>query len=711
MDQSEPTPLRFPSSTLFPVIVTALLVDETSAVDKHMPILRYKYWNMVDVPVNEANGELPKKVEEEFFGTFESPIKGELKEWNVTIGSEISDPNFVFARILEPCTHSVQYAGLCALCGAKVDEVDYTEFSNQDRAPIAMSHDSTGLKVSFDEAQRMEKSSSSQLLKNRKLILVVDLDQTVIHAAVDPTIEKWQSDPSNPNYEAVKDVQSFVLLEEGYGPGKVPVQTHTRYYVKLRPGLKEFFEQIHNLYEMHVYTMATRAYAVAIAKIIDPEGKYFGDRILSRDESGSMAQKSLKRLFPVSTAMVAIIDDRGDVWKWSPNLIKVVPYSFFVGIGDINSSFLPQQNLTPPPDSVSIEAVVKDDAKVEELPVDADGKVEEPKEDTETPPIHIEYQAAEEEGVDSEELLAIQSFERSQLIESQKHESPLAKQQELIEQEEEKEEQKEHTPEEETPVSNGTSDSNGTLEHKSYHRKLLHDDDTELVNLNHALTSVHDEYYKEYDKLVSKKGADTLTEQDLPDIGVIMPRMKRRVFHDCVILFSGVLPLGVALDQADIVQWVRSFGAIVVAELIDTVTHVIAVKNGTAKVRRAFERPDVKVVHLKWLYECIAHWKRVPEENFYLERPEGSDMPIPEDERAKKAAVNDDNVEDIDTDSFVLSLNDGKIDWNEINKELDEFMNSSDEEDSNEDEAVTMTTDSDDDDDDEDDDDDDDDDQ
>ena len=124
----------------------------------------------------------------------------------------------------------------------------------------------------------------------------------------------------------------------------------------------------------------------------------------------------------------------------------------------------------------------------------------------------------------------------------------------------------------------GTSDSNGTLEHKPYHRKLLHDDDTELVNLNHALTSVHDEYYKEYDKLVSKKGADTLTEQDLPDIGVIMPRMKRRVFHDCVILFSGVLPLGVALDQADIVQWVRSFGAIVVAELIDTVTHVIAVR-------------------------------------------------------------------------------------------------------------------------------------
>jgi RNA polymerase II subunit A-like phosphatase len=34
--------------------------------------------------------------------------------------------------------------------------------------------------------------------------------------------------------------------------------------------------------------------------------------------------------------MVVAIDDRADVWKWSPNLIKVRPYNFFLGIGDIN---------------------------------------------------------------------------------------------------------------------------------------------------------------------------------------------------------------------------------------------------------------------------------------------------------------------------------------------------------------------------------------
>lgn len=44
--------------------------------------------------------------------------------------------------------------------------------------------------------------------------------------------------------------------------------------------------------------------------------------------------------------MVVIIDDRSDVWNDSPNLVKVVPYNFFLGVGDINGTFLPPQPLT-----------------------------------------------------------------------------------------------------------------------------------------------------------------------------------------------------------------------------------------------------------------------------------------------------------------------------------------------------------------------------
>ena len=101
---------------------------------------------------------------------------------------------------------------------------------------------------------------------------------------------------------------------------------------------------------MHVYTMGTRAYAIEVCKVIDPDGGLFGGRILSRDESGSefaltgshaaciwslltricdtslgMTRKSLQRLFPCDTNMVVIIDDRADVWDGSPNLVKVIP--------------------------------------------------------------------------------------------------------------------------------------------------------------------------------------------------------------------------------------------------------------------------------------------------------------------------------------------------------------------------------------------------
>jgi RNA polymerase II subunit A-like phosphatase len=207
-----------------------------------------------------------------------------------------------------------------------------------------MVHDNAALTVSQDEATRVEEDAKRRLLSSRRLSLVVDLDQTIIHATVDPTVGEWQEDENNPNHEAVKEVKSFQLVDDG------PGMRGCWYYIKLRPKLKEFLKTISEIYELHIYTMGTRAYAQNIANIVDPDRKIFGDRILSRDESGSLTAKNLQRLFPVDTKMVVIIDDRGDVWKWSDNLIKVSPYDFFVGIGDINSSFLPKkQELQPSP--------------------------------------------------------------------------------------------------------------------------------------------------------------------------------------------------------------------------------------------------------------------------------------------------------------------------------------------------------------------------
>lgn len=225
-----------------------------------------------------------------------------------------------------------------------------------------MMHDTETVTVSRQEARRLDSESTRRLLDNRKLALIVDLDQTIIHATVDPTVGEWLRDPSNPNYHALKGVGAFrlgldgkAILEDGTagskgnktkqgtedtngsqvseaqdGEAKASASNETEdegcwYYVKPRPGLAEFLKSLAERYELHVYTMGTRSYADCVCKLVDPDGSLFGTRILSRDENGSLVQKSLSRLFPMDTSMVVIIDDRGDVWGWSPNLVKVIP--------------------------------------------------------------------------------------------------------------------------------------------------------------------------------------------------------------------------------------------------------------------------------------------------------------------------------------------------------------------------------------------------
>ncbi|KAG5356952.1 RNA polymerase II subunit A C-terminal domain phosphatase [Yarrowia sp. E02] len=643
----ESTNIALPASTIFPVEVTAILKGAGDEIEKFAPILTFKYWHEVEDNIGEETNVFPKPpptmVRKEFFSNFESPVKGQIDSWNIKVGDMIDSADQIVAAVQEPCTHAVQYGGMCAWCGASVaDEKDYTDFSNKDRAPISMSHSTAGLTVSLSEAQRLEEGSTKQLLKQRKLILVVDLDQTVIHVTVDPTVGEWKKDPSNPNYDAVKDVRVFSLEEMtmvSYDGGK-PVPQLCYYYVKLRPHLKEFLEVVSEKYELHIYTMATRAYAKAIAEIIDPDGRYFGDRILSRDESGSLTQKSLQRLFPVDTSMVAIIDDRGDVWKWSKNLIRVVPYDFFVGIGDINSSFLPQRAGMVTPNKVpgkddKIEEL--DDNKEEaegdkpategngteegkgkeidngESDEDSDMKQEENKEaekeqdskEGETGDSDTTHEAVKPSAAPAEKASPVANMlslnkalpaaedERKCSIEAQQKDRPLAKLQSDLD----------------------SASSSEDESHEERHH-LLVDNDNELVHVQEALIKLHEDYYKDYDDHMKHH------EDILPDVQDILSSLTYPVFGGCVFLFSGIIPIGVNIQHADISMWVKKFGATVVEDVSKQVTHVIAASGNTRKVRQASRYKRIKFVYISWIFDCISQWKRVPVEGHEIPQQE-----------------------------------------------------------------------------------------
>lgn len=632
--------LRLPNTLHYPITVTALLKQTGEVVERSTPLFNYSY-------AGTATGTHEDGTSYDYSHTyttrFESSVEGTLVSWQLNKGAVIEGPRDV-AEIDEPCTHSVQFGGMCVNCGKDMTQLSYAATTRDaSRASINMVHDNTALVVSQDEATKIETEAKRRLIGARKLSLVVDLDQTIIHATVDPTVAEWQRDPDNPNHDAVKDVRAFQLVDDG------PGGRGTWYYIKLRPGLKQFLENVSKAYELHIYTMGTRAYAQNIANLIDPDRRIFGDRILSRDESGSMVAKNLQRLFPVDTKMVVIIDDRGDVWNWSPNLIKVTQFSFFIGIGDINSSFLPKRPRAPPVSKdgakkkSAVAALLEDGSEVPESAAVAElasnGEISND-EATSTSALENDVSALEQlvsmGGGDDPNVLQEQTAKQDEVLTAQLEKRPLLQKQKELEAEEESD-----------------SDSERPRHH------LLNDDDNELYFLERSLKKVHAEFFENYSRKVADVSGGRIAElrgslsggsrkpksssQDLdleviPDIKAILPSLKKRVLAGVTIVFSGVVPLGTYPHTAEIVVWAHSFGARI-SEVVSRrhTTHVVAARNRTAKVRQAVQRGKgaIKVVSVHWLMDCIVRWEKVDEQPYLLSTDEadlGKPFPDEQDE-------------------------------------------------------------------------------
>lgn len=243
---------------------------------------------------------------------------GVVQELCCQLGQVIA-PGTVIAKV-EECCHPIVMKGLCAECGQDLTQMQSKNGKQQapiSTATVSMVHSVPELMVSSEQAEQIGREDQQRLHRNRKLVLMVDLDQTLIH-----TTEQHCQRMSN------KGIFHFQL-------GRGEPMLHTR----LRPHCKDFLEKIAKLFELHVFTFGSRLYAHTIAGFLDPEKKLFSHRILSRDECIDPFSKTgnLRNLFPCGDSMVCIIDDREDVWKFAPNLITVKKYIYFQGTGDINA--------------------------------------------------------------------------------------------------------------------------------------------------------------------------------------------------------------------------------------------------------------------------------------------------------------------------------------------------------------------------------------
>ncbi|GIX65918.1 NLI interacting factor-like phosphatase, putative [Babesia caballi] len=167
-------------------------------------------------------------------------------------------------------------------------------------------------------------SFESGPVKNGKLVLLLDLDNTLLHACSQTKLD-------------MLDIQLSHFVDELGEPElfkfTMPNFANVRYYMKLRPGLRGFLQVLSLYYELSIYTNATKEYADVVVSILDPDRSLFMDRIVARTSAGERdLQKTVARLYPdLDTRFVVAFDDRADVWADVPynQVVKAEHYDFF----------------------------------------------------------------------------------------------------------------------------------------------------------------------------------------------------------------------------------------------------------------------------------------------------------------------------------------------------------------------------------------------
>ena len=129
--------LKFPTSLHYPITVTELLKQPNDNVERFAPLFSYFYKTTVTEGDDLGN---ESQVERNFPTRFESTVEGKLMQWKIKKGAVVTSPQYTITHparglhcanslysaemveIEEPCSHSVQFGGLCAQCGKDMGE-------------------------------------------------------------------------------------------------------------------------------------------------------------------------------------------------------------------------------------------------------------------------------------------------------------------------------------------------------------------------------------------------------------------------------------------------------------------------------------------------------------------------------------------------------------------------------------------------------------
>lgn len=155
----------------------------------------------------------------------------------------------------------------------------------------------------------------------KKLALVLDLDHTLVNTSL---------------VNRLSDAHRAVVLKRMAAERGVAHKDRTLFYVgderivtKVRPYAFEFLREMSARFELTIYTMGNQSYADNVAKILDPEHRFFDGRVYSREDSKTSGVKSLQDVHR-SPSTTICLDDNVSVWaEHTRNVAQVQRYHYF----------------------------------------------------------------------------------------------------------------------------------------------------------------------------------------------------------------------------------------------------------------------------------------------------------------------------------------------------------------------------------------------
>ncbi|KAG8651752.1 hypothetical protein MANES_06G019000v8 [Manihot esculenta] len=248
-----------------------------------------------------------------------SNITHRIKRSRVEAWENIEDPkgsmsngsleqNLVASSSKETCLHPGSFGDMCILCGQKLNL----------ETGVTFGYIHKGLRLGNDEIMRLRKTDMKNLLRHKKLYLVLDLDHTLLNST------QLMHMTSEEEY-----LKSQIDSLQDVSNGSLFMLDFMHMMTKLRPFVRTFLKEASQMFEMYIYTMGDRAYALEMAKLLDPRREYFNARVISRDDGTQRNQKGLDIVLGQESA-VLILDDTETAWsKHKDNLILMERYHFF----------------------------------------------------------------------------------------------------------------------------------------------------------------------------------------------------------------------------------------------------------------------------------------------------------------------------------------------------------------------------------------------